>query len=60
MFLAHFIFTVSRLKIHPAVALLNTSKALTSLLSKRKVYQKFIRFRNSYVLTRVKKDRMVS
>ena len=41
---------------HPAVHL-NTSKALTSLWSKRKVYQKF-NFR--YFLICVKKDKMVS
>ena len=37
MFLANFIFVVSHLKIHAAVYL-NTSKALMSLQSKRKVY----------------------
>ena len=37
MFLTNFIFAVSHLKIHPAVNL-NTSKALTSLQLKRKVY----------------------
>ena len=37
MFLANFIFVVSQLKIHPAVHL-NTSTALISLQSKRKVY----------------------
>ena len=41
---------------HPAVHL-NTSKALTSLWSKRKVYQKF-NFR--YFLICVNKDKMVS
>ena len=43
MFFANFIF-VLHLKIHPAVHL-NTSKALTSLWSKRKIYEKFISFR---------------
>ena len=41
---SNFIFVVSHLKIHPAVHL-NTSKALTSLSSKRKVYQDFASFR---------------
>ena len=52
-------FVVSHLKIHPAVHL-NTSKAQTSLLSKRKVYSKFTSFPYFYVLTRVKKDKMVT
>ena len=37
MFLVDFIFVVSHLKIHPADHL-NTTEALTSLYSKRKVY----------------------
>ena len=57
MFLANFIF-VSHLKIHQAFHL-NTLKALTFHFS-RKVYQKFTSFRYSYVLTRVKKDKMVA
>ena len=36
MFFGNFIFVVSNLKTHPAVHI-NTSKALTSLKSKRKV-----------------------
>ena len=59
MFLANFIFVVSHLKIHPVVHL-NTSKALTSLYSKRNVYWKFTSFRFSYILTRVEKDKMVA
>ena len=59
MFLANFIFVVSHLKIHPAVHL-NTSKALTSLQSERKVYQKFTSFCYSYALTRVEIDKMVA
>ena len=55
----NFSFVVSHLKIHPAVHL-NTLKALTSLQSKRKVYEKFTSFRYSYVLTRVKKDKIVA
>ena len=54
MFLTNFIFIVSHLKAHPAVHL-NTSKAPTSLQSKRKVYEKVISFRYSYVPTHVKK-----
>ena len=57
MFLANFIFDVSFLKIHPPVHL-NTSKAGTSLWSKS--YEKLTSFRYSYVLTRVKKDKMVA
>ena len=53
--LANFIFVVLHLKIHLTVHL-NTWKALTSLLSKRKVYSKFS---YSDVLTRVKKGKMV-
>ena len=52
MFLANFIFVVSHLKIHSAVHL-NTSKALTSLKSKRKVHEKYTSFRYSCALTRV-------
>ena len=54
MILADFIFVASHLKIHPALYL-NTSKALPSLYSKRKVYQKLISFRYSHVLTRPRK-----
>ena len=59
MFLADFSFAVSHLKMHPPVRL-NTSKALTTLYTKRKLYWKFISFHFSYVLTRVKKYEMVS
>ena len=55
MFLANFIFVVSHEKIYPAVHL-NTLKVLTSLLSQRKMYQKFTSFRYCYVLNRVKKE----
>ena len=43
MFFANFIFVVSHLKILPAVHL-NTLKAMISLQSKKKVYEKFISF----------------
>ena len=57
MFLANLIFDVSFLKIHPTVHL-NTSKAGTSFQSKS--YEKLTNFRYPYVLTRVKKDKMVA
>ena len=57
-FLTNFIFVVSHLKIHPPVCL-NTSKALTSFKSKRKVYLKFISFCH-YAIIFVKKDKMLS
>ena len=59
MFLDTFIFVASHLKVQLAVQL-NTLKALTSLQSKRKVYQKFDIFHYSYVLTHAKKDKMVA
>ena len=51
MFLSDFNFSISHLKKHS----FKYSKALTSLYSKRKAYQKFTSFRYSYVLTYVKK-----
>ena len=61
MFLAKFV-VVWHLKIHPAVHL-NTTKALSLLkiwVYYSKVYWKLTSFRYSYVLTRVKKGKMVA
>ena len=59
MFLANFIFVALHLNIRQVVYL-NTSNALTSLRSKRKVHEKFTSFCYSYVLTCVKNDKMVA
>ena len=59
MFLADLNIFMSHLKKHPTVHL-STSKALTSLQSKRKAYQKFTSFRYPCILTFVKKDTMVA
>ena len=54
MFLADFNFVISHLKIHPAVHLTNTLKALL-LQSKREVYKRFTSFHSSYVPSHVRK-----
>ena len=52
-------FVVSHWKTHPVVHL-NNLKSPTLFHSNRKVYQKFKFFHYFYVLTQVKKDKMVA